>query len=186
MPLSKPPSKPLGVVLAQQRLYSGRVIDLDLVEVDLPNAHRASLEIISHPGGAAVVALNERQEVCLLYQYRHAAGGWLWEVPAGKLDGTPPEATARRELAEEAGLAATEWRSLGAIVSSPGVFKEVVYLYLAQGLSAVPAHPEPSEVYEIAWVSLSEALKQALSGEFSDAKSVIALCRAAYCVGLGF
>jgi 8-oxo-dGTP pyrophosphatase MutT (NUDIX family) len=186
MPTHKPPARPAAVIHQQQRVYSGRVIDLDLVDVDLPNGHRTSLELISHPGGAAVVALNEHQEVCLLYQYRQAAEGWLWEVPAGKLDGKPPEQTARAELAEEAGLTARDWRSLGTVVSSPGVFKEVVHLYLAQNLRPVPPNPEPSEVYEIAWVSLKEALRRALSGELSDAKSVIALCRAAYCVGVTY
>ncbi len=186
MPTHKPPARPAAVIHQQQRIYSGRVIDLDLVDVDLPNGHRTSLELISHPGGAAVVALNERQEVCLLYQYRQAAEGWLWEVPAGKLDGKPPEQTARAELAEEAGLTARDWRSLGTVVSSPGVFKEVVHLYLAQNLTPVPPNPEPSEVYEIAWISLKEALRQALTGELRDAKSVIALCRAAHCVGITF
>ena len=163
-----------------RRIYSGRVVTLDVAEVRLPNGHLATLEIVGHPGGAAVVALNAAGEVCLLRQYRHVAGGWLWEVPAGKLDGKTPDATARAELAEEAGVLARDWQSLGHVVSSPGVFREVVHLYLAQDLSPVPAAPEREEVFEVRWLPLAEAVDRALRGEIVDAKSVVALLRAAH------
>jgi 8-oxo-dGTP pyrophosphatase MutT (NUDIX family) len=118
--------------------------------------------------------------VCLLRQYRHAAGGWLWELPAGKLDaGEPPAVTARRELAEEAGVAAAEWRSLGTVVSSPGVFTEVVHLYLARQLAPAAAAREHGEVFEAHWVPLGEAVARALSGDITDGKTVIGLLRAA-------
>jgi 8-oxo-dGTP pyrophosphatase MutT (NUDIX family) len=162
-----------------RRIYTGRVVTLDVADVRLPNGHLATLEIVGHPGGAAVVALNAAGEVCLLRQYRHVAGGWLWEIPAGKLDGKTPDATARAELAEEAGVAARDWLSLGQVVSSPGVFGEVVHLYLARDLAPVAAAPEREEVFEVRWVPLSEAIGRALSGEIVDAKSVIALLRAA-------
>jgi 8-oxo-dGTP pyrophosphatase MutT (NUDIX family) len=166
-----------------RRIYTGRVVTLDVTEVRLPNGHLATLEIVGHPGGAAVVALNAAGEVCLLRQYRHAAGGWLWEIPAGKLDGKTPDATARAELAEEAGVAASDWQSLGQIVSSPGVFREVVHLYLARGLESVPAAAERDEVFELAWVPLALAVGRALSGEIVDAKSVVALLRAVHRLG---
>jgi len=162
-----------------RRIYSGRVVTLDVSDVTLPNGHRATLEVVGHPGGAAVVAVNAAGEVCLLRQYRHVAGGWLWEIPAGKLDGKTPEATAHAELAEEAGMTATEWQSLGAIFSSPGVFREVVHLFLARGLRPVAAAPEREEVFEVHWLALDVAVARALSGEISDAKSIIALLRAA-------
>jgi 8-oxo-dGTP pyrophosphatase MutT (NUDIX family) len=128
---------------------------------------------------SAIVAINEALEVCLLHHYRHVAGGWLWEVPAGKLDGKTPDATARAELAEEAGVIARDWQSLGHVVSSPGVFREVVHLYLARDLAPVPAAPEREEVFEVRWVPLAEAVERALGGDIVDAKSVIALVRAA-------
>ena len=162
-----------------RRIYTGRVVTLDVAEVRLPNGHEATLEIVGHPGGAAVVALNAAGEVCLLHQYRHVAGGWLWEIPAGKLDGRSADATARAELAEEAGVTAAEWQSLGRIVSSPGVFAEVVHLFLARELSPTTAAPEPQEVFEVAWVPLADAVARALGGEISDAKSVVAILRAA-------
>ena len=168
----------------RRRLYTGEVVTLDVVEVRLPNGHEARLEIVGHPGGAAVVAVNAADEVCLLRQYRHVAGGWLWEVPAGKLDGKTPDATARAELAEEAGLEARRWQSLGQVITSPGVYTEIVHLYLAEDLISVPAAPERDEVFEISWLPLREALRRALEGEIVDAKTVIALQRAAHRRGL--
>jgi ADP-ribose pyrophosphatase len=164
--------------MSARRIYSGRVVSLDLEDVRLPNGVEATIEVVGHPGGAAVVALNDRHEVCLLHQYRHVAGGWIWEVPAGKLDGLAPDVIARQELAEEAGMAAARWDRLGRVLSSPGVFKEVVHLYLARELTACGARPEHDEVFETAWVPLDEAVDRALSGEIEDGKSVIALVRA--------
>src|SRR5688572_3809939 len=84
--------------------FRGRVIRVTVDEVTLPNGHRASLEIVHHPGGAAAVAIDKDKRVCLLRQFRHAAGGFLWELPAGKLEpDEPPLLTAQRELVEEAG-----------------------------------------------------------------------------------
>jgi 8-oxo-dGTP pyrophosphatase MutT (NUDIX family) len=171
--------------LKSTRIFTGRVVTLDVAEVRLPNGHVAELEIVGHPGGAAVVAVNARDEVCLLRQYRHVAGGWLWEIPGGKLDGQTPDATARNELREEAGQSAARWESLGRVISSPGVFAEVVHLYLARELTPVAAAPERDEVFELVWVPLAAAVGRALDGDIEDGKSVIALLRAARRLGLG-
>jgi ADP-ribose pyrophosphatase len=163
----------------RRRIYEGRAVNLDLERVVLPNGHEVELEIVRHPGGAAVVAVDERERVCLLRQYRHAAGGWLWELPAGKLDGgEPPLQAARRELAEEAGVTAGRWTPLGRMISSPGVFTEVVHLFLARDLHAAAAAPEHGECLEVHWVPLGDAIARALAGELEDAKTVIALARA--------
>ncbi len=147
--------------------------------VSLPNGTRLEMEIVRHPGGAAVVALNEQGQVCLLYQYRHAVGGWLWELPAGKIEpGESPLETACHELEEEAGVHAGCWRELGSIVSSPGVFNERIHLFLATGLREVAHEAEIHEVFERHWVPFGEALAWARQGRIQDAKSVAALFRA--------
>lgn len=161
-------------------VFQGRVIEVNVERVQLPNGNIANLEIIHHPGGAAIVAIDDRQQICLLRQFRHAANGWLWELPAGKIDNRePPLQTAQRELEEEAGATAAHWESLGDLVSSPGVFTEVIHLFLATGLGTVPARPEEHEVLEIHWKPLTEALRMAQSGEIRDGKSVAGIFRAA-------
>lgn len=166
-------------------IYRGKIIELSLENVTLPNGALAELEIVHHPGGAAVVALDHDNRVCLLRQYRHATGGWLWELPAGKLDaGEPPLSTAQRELEEEAGLRADRWEPLGNIISSPGVFTEVVHLFLARTLRSVPANTEAHEVLEVHWVPFAEALVRAREGGITDAKTVVGLFRAGAVAGL--
>jgi 8-oxo-dGTP pyrophosphatase MutT (NUDIX family) len=165
--------------------YQGRVIRVTVDDVILPNGRQAALEVVHHPGGAAIVALNDLQQICLLRQFRYVAGGWIWELPAGKLEADePPELTARRELTEEAGVIASDWVSLGSLLSSPGVFSEVIHLYLAQGLSAARSALEDSEVLEVHWVSFRQACDMALSGELRDAKTTIGVLRAAHRLGL--
>src|SRR3954470_8774447 len=133
-------------------IYEGRVIKVSLDNVELPNGVRVPLEIVRHPGGAAAVAVDAQQRVCLLRQYRHAAGGYIYELPAGKLEPEePPESTARRELVEEAARAASQWQSLGAYFSSPGVFTEVIHLFLATGLTEVTGSPDEDEVFQVEW-----------------------------------
>lgn len=160
-------------------VFAGRVITVNVETVTLPDGATVDLEIIRHPGGAAAVAINERSEICLLRQYRHALGRWLWELPAGKLDGgEDPLVCARRELEEEAGLVAADWQSLGGVVSSPGVFTEVVHLYLATKLTRGSARPETGEVFEVKWLPLVQAAGLALSGEIDDGKTVAGIVRA--------
>jgi ADP-ribose pyrophosphatase len=159
-----------------RNVFKGRVLELNLEQVRLPNGRVAELEIAHHPGGAAVVAVDAEGRVCLLRQFRHAAGGWLTELPAGKLDGgEPPLECARRELAEEAGVSAGRWEKLGEFFSSPGVLTEVIHLFLARDLQPADASPEEHEVLEASWVPLQQAMDLASSGRLQDAKSVIGL-----------
>jgi len=167
-------------LLSLKNVFKGRVIEVNVERVELPNKAIAELEIIHHPGGAAVVAVNERREICLLRQFRHAAAGWLWELPAGKIDNRePPLQTAQRELEEEAGVTAASWQSLGDMVSSPGVFTEVIHLYLATGLQATVAKPEEHEVLEVHWKPLDDVVQMARDGKLRDAKSLVGVFRAA-------
>ena len=160
-------------------VFRGRVINVNVETVTLPNSVTCDLEIIHHPGGAAAVALDAQQRVCLVHQYRHAANGWLWELPAGKIDNAEPhQQTAERELKEETGVSAAHWEYLGEMMSSPGVFTERVHLYLAQQLTIGVPQQEAEEVIEVHWLTFDEALSMAVDGRIVDAKSVIALWRA--------
>lgn len=168
------------MLLAVREIYRGRVVRLNVEDVELPTGHRLPLEIVHHPGGAAVVALDEARRVCLLRHYRHAAGGWVWELPAGKLEpDEPPAETARRELAEEAGVTARRWRGLGHYLSSPGVFTERIHLYLARELERVPTAHESGEVFEVHWIEFDRALEWIDSGTIEDGKTGFGLLKAA-------
>ena len=166
-------------IMKRVPIFKGRVIDIGLETVALPNGNQVELEIIRHPGGAAAVALDERPRVCLLRQFRHAGDGWLWELPAGKIDpGETPFATVSRELAEEAGVTAATWTDLGLMHSSPGVFTEIIYLWLARDLETLGHAHEGDEVIEIHWLPLSQALEWCNNGTITDAKTLIGLYRA--------
>jgi 8-oxo-dGTP pyrophosphatase MutT (NUDIX family) len=170
-----------AVMLIETReIFAGRVIKVSVDEVQLPNGLRIPLEIVRHPGGAAVVAIDSQDRVCLLRQFRHAAGGYIYELPAGKLEpDEPPETTARRELVEEASTSASHWESLGAYLSSPGCFTEVIHLYLATGLSETAGRADADEVFQVEWWPMDQALEKALNGELTDAKTIIGILRAA-------
>jgi len=173
------------MIESEKLIYQGRVIRLNIERVRLPNQQVADLEIIHHPGGAAIVAIDDDKRVCLLNQYRHAAGGYIWELPAGKIDNKEPHLqTAQRELIEEAGRRAAQWRYLGNSISSPGVFDEVVHLYLATELSMADSQPEDHEVFQVAWKPLTEALQMIYRGELRDSKSVVGLVLAADHLGI--
>jgi len=162
-----------------KNIYSGKVIDLSLVTTELPNGKTVELEVIDHPGGAAIVAINSSHQVCLIRQYRYVVDDYIWELPAGKIDaGEDPQVTAKRELLEEAGVTARDWNTLGIYISSPGVFREIVHLYLATHVEQGNQSHEEDEVIEVHWVDLDLARQWALESKINDGKSALALLRA--------
>lgn len=162
-----------------KEIFNGRVIKLGLETIQFENKPPFELEIVRHPGGAAVVAMDDQNNVCLIRQYRHAVGGWIWEIPAGKLEPNElPHITAERELEEEVGLKAQTWHDLGSMYSSPGFCSEEVFLYLAKDLTHVATNQETHEYIEIHWMTFEQALKLIQDNTIRDAKSVIALFRA--------
>lgn len=169
-----------GERLSSRHIFQGRAIRLDVDRVRLPNDREAELEIVHHPGAAAVVPVLPDGDVLLIRQYRYATGGWLLEVPAGKLDpGEDPEHCAYRETEEETGFRPTELRSLGWVWTSPGFLDEKIWLYLATGCEPTAQSMDEDEVLEIERMPLREAVDKALRGEIHDVKSALALLRAA-------
>jgi len=152
--------------------------------VALPNGQTILLDVVRHPGAAAVVPFLSDEEVLLIRQYRHAADGMILEVPAGKLDdGEPPDVCARRELREEAGQRAGRLEALGWIWTTPGFTDEKIYLFAAFDLVPTPQLLDDDEIIELVPTPLSTALELVWRGEINDAKSAIALIQAARHVG---
>lgn len=155
--------------VASETLYVGKIFALRADDVRMPGGNVARREVVEHYGAVAVLAMDEDRNIALVYQYRHPFGRRLWELPAGLLDlgGEPPHLTAARELEEEAGLAATDWRVLVDLDSAPGFSDESVRIYLATGLTDVgrpEAHDEEADLV-LRWFSLDEAVRMVLAGE---------------------
>lgn len=164
----------------KQRGYRGQWIEVVTEEVDLPGGRRATLDTVRHPGAAAIVPFLSQNEVLLIRQYRHATGGEIFEIPAGKLDpGEQPETCAARELEEEAGQRAGRLELLGSIWTAPGFTDEKIHLFSAHDLERVPQRLEDDEVIELVPTPLERALEMVWAGELIDAKSAIALIHAA-------
>jgi ADP-ribose pyrophosphatase len=168
-------------LLSSTRLYSGRIVNLDLDSVRFPDDSVGQLEILRHPGASAVVPFldpprDADPRVVLIRQFRHAADGFIWEVPAGRLDaGESPEACARRELEEETGMRARRLEPLTTIYTTPGFTDERIHLFLAEGLEPGPEHREADEFMEPHTLRWSEVLRLVESGEIVDGKTLVCL-----------
>ena len=167
-------------LLSRRVVHVGRKFELGVDRIRLPNGNEVDLEIIHHPGAAAVAPLTDRGEILLVRQFRHAAGGELWEIPAGTLEPNEgPEICAHRELEEEAGVRARELVDLGDILPVPGYSTERIRLYLARGLRPAKQRLEDDEVIsEVRAVPVAEAVRWVVDGTLVDAKSALAICRA--------
>jgi ADP-ribose pyrophosphatase len=153
-----------------------------LYALELPDGDQVELELLAHPGASAVVPFLGPDRVLLLHQYRFAAGGPIWEIPAGKRDpGEDPETCARRELAEETGFRAERWTTLGRILTAPGFTDELIHLFRADDLTPGPHAREPSELIELHEFSLAETFAMIQRGEIIDAKTIVALFQARAC-----
>jgi ADP-ribose pyrophosphatase len=163
-----------------KRRWRGAWLEVVTEDVTLPNGRNIELDIVRHPGACAVVPFVSATDVVLIRQYRYATGGTLWEIPAGKLDpGEAPETCARRELEEEAGYRAGRLESLGGMWCSPGFTDEWIHLYAGFELEPVPQRLEDDEIIELHEMPFSQALDLVWSGQMPDAKSALALLKAA-------
>ncbi|MDW7645534.1 MAG: NUDIX hydrolase [Desulfuromonadales bacterium] len=162
--------------MKKQEIFNGRVISLAIEEHELPDGRRADFEIVHHSGGAAVLPILDDGRVLLIRQYRPAAGGMIWEIPAGRLEGgEAPETCIHRELQEEVGYRAGRVERLGEMLTAVGFCDEVVHLFVARDLVPVPAAPEPDEYIEAVPMPLDEALRLLRAGEIPDGKTQLAL-----------
>ena len=164
--------------IARSTAFQGCLLRLDVDQVELPDGNTAPREYIRHPGGVGIVALTEDNEVLLVRQYRYPYGEIITEIPAGKRDkGEDPLTTGMRELEEETGYRAATYTPLGTLYPTPGCCDEVVYLYLATGLTQAEAHPDEDEFVEVERCPLEEMVRRVMAGEITDAKTQIGILK---------
>lgn len=160
----------------REHRHTGRVFELSTENVTLDNGVTIDIDIIRHPGASAIVPVTEDGNVLMIKQYRHAVGGYIWEIPAGTLDpGETPLTCAKRELIEEAGVSAAEWRKLGEITPVPGYSDERIHIFLATNISPAEQHLDADEVLQVHEIDLAEALAMIDRGEIQDAKTLCGL-----------
>ena len=176
--------------LSSETKFEGRVITVTLDRVELENGGTSTREVVRHHGGAGVAALNDEGEIYLVRQYRYTLGDYIYEFPAGLVESNeeavydllegvwaPALESAKRELGEEAGLAAAEYRDLGYIIPTCGYCSEIIYLYAAKGLSPVGQHLDADEFLSVFTLPLDKAAEMVLSGEITDSKTVAAVLK---------
>jgi len=159
-----------------KNIYTGRVVTLNIDTVRLPNGLTVDLETIRHPGAAAVVPMKDDGTVVLIRQFRHAAGGFIYEIPAGKLNpGEDPLHCAARELEEEVGYRAATLSLLSSIFTAPGFADEVIHVYKATGLTQGRQQLDRDEVLEVIEMPLREAIEKIEDGTIRDSKTIVGL-----------
>jgi ADP-ribose pyrophosphatase len=157
-------------------IYKGTVVTLNVDTVRLPNGHTIDLEVIRHPGASAVVPMKEDGTVVLIRQFRHAANGFIYEIPAGKLHPKEgPLDCAARELEEEIGYKAGRFELLSSIFTAPGFADEVIHIYLATGLTIGTQNLDQDEVLEVVEMPLREAISKIEDGTIRDGKTIVGL-----------
>ena len=159
--------------LTSETVYQGKIVTVLVDQAQLPNGKQAQREVVLHPGGVAVLPLDQDGMVTLVQQYRYPFHQLLLELPAGKLDGEEEHrVAAARELSEETGLEAGEWTYLGCILASPGFCNEKLHMYLAQDLRRSASHPDDDEFLNVVTLPFRELVQRVMDGTLEDAKTV--------------
>lgn len=162
--------------IAEKHIYSGNIINVELVTVTLPDGRQATRDIVMHPGASAVIPLNEKGELYMVRQYRKPIEAVSLEIPAGKLDhGEDPQICAERELKEETGLSANKITHLASVHSTPGFSNEILHLYAATGLSEGESCADTDEFISTEKFAVTQLEDMVLNGEITDAKSIIGI-----------
>jgi ADP-ribose pyrophosphatase len=171
--------------ISTRREYSGKIISLDVDTVEFPDGTSGELEMIRQPGASAVLPFlsdpkGDDPQILLIRQYRYAADGYVYEVPAGRLEaGEEPKDCAIRELREETGCTASSVQYLTTILTTPGFTDEKIHLFMATGVTAGTAKPESDEFVEVQSRTISQALRMIQAGEIQDAKTIVTILFAA-------
>lgn len=164
--------------LSTEKIFTGKIISVQVDDVELPDGKRAKRELVKHPGAVAIIALTKEGKLVLVEQFRKALERELLEIPAGKIEpGEEPQLTAVRELEEETGYRAGAFTYLQTFATSPGFADEIIHLYLAEELEKVehPAAGDEDEFIEILEVTAEEADELIANGRIYDAKTVVAV-----------
>ena len=166
--------------LSENLIFTGRIISLHVDDVELPDGNTATREVIEHPGGVCVAALNEQNELLFVRQYRHPYREILLELPAGKLSpGEDPLECGKRELKEETGADAGHYESLGSLYPSPGYCGEIIHMYYASDLMYGEMMPDEDEFLEVERIPLKKAVQMVLDNEIADSKTQTAVLKVA-------
>ena len=165
--------------ISEKTVYKGRIVNVRNDVAELQNGKHVPREVVEHPGGVAVVAVDDNGHVLMVRQYRYPMGEELLEIPAGKLEYCEdPADCAVRELSEETGCTAGKLVFLGPIYPSPGFSKEILYIYLATGLVCGAAHPDEDEFLSVETVSMEMLVEKIMAGEIKDGKTIIGIMKA--------
>lgn len=164
--------------VTQNYIYNGRIINVRVDDALLPNGQTAKREVVEHPGGVCVAAINENNELLFVRQFRYPYGEILLEIPAGKLNkGEDPLECGKRELKEETGATASDYISLGQLYPSPGYCGEVIHMYFAKVDSTGESCPDDDEFLECEAIHIDKAVEMVLSNEIKDAKTQAAVLK---------
>ena len=172
-------------ILSEERVYEGKLVKVNRLEVTLPDGKRAVREAVRHPGASAIVPVDGEGNVTLVRQYRAPIADVLLEIPAGKLDaGEDPATGALRELREEVGVVPGDFQPMGSFIAAPGCYGEILHLYLARDLKEVGQDLDPDEFLNVSRIPFDEMVRRCMNGEIQDAKTIIAVLKAKELLGL--
>ena len=165
-------------MVSQETVYEGVIVNVRRDKARLMDGRITNREVVEHPGGVAVFAMDDQGRVALVRQYRYPMGEETLELPAGKLEpGEDPRDSGLRELAEETGLVPGTFEDMGCLYSSPGILAERIYLYFAKDLTQGPTHPDDGEFVETVWLPYQDLVDKARRGEIKDGKTLVGILK---------
>ena len=173
-------------MVSHETVYEGVIVNVRRDKARLMDGRITNREVVEHPGGVAVFAVDDQGRVALVRQYRYPMGEETLELPAGKLEpGEDPRDSGLRELAEETGLVPGTFEDMGCLYSSPGILAERIYLYFAKDLTQGPTHPDDGEFVETVWLPYQDLVDKARRGEIKDGKTLVGILKASFLLDAG-